>query len=93
MMAEESTPVSRRHLLQRVETMADRLLMVRVYFLLDGLTYYSQPLSILQPRALVCQMAGFVEVTGDVDKEVHNHQGTEAVKHGKAFRRYDFYVV
>lgn len=41
----------------------------------------------------MCQMAGFIEITDDVDKEVHNHQGTEAVKHGKAFRRYDFNVV
>jgi hypothetical protein len=74
MMTEEpSSLVSRRHLLRRVETTVDRLLMVKVCFLLDGLTYYSQPLSILQPRALMCQMAGFIEVTDDVDIEVHNH--------------------
>jgi hypothetical protein len=60
--------------------------MVKVYFLLDGLTYCFQPLSVSQPRALMCQIAGFIEVIDDVDKEVHDHQGTEAVKHGKAFR-------
>jgi hypothetical protein len=77
---------SRKHLLQRVDTTADRLLMVKVCFLLDRLTYCFQLLSVLQPRALMCQTAGFIEVTNNVDKEVHNHQGTEAVKHGKAFR-------
>lgn len=35
----------------------------------------------VKPRALMCQMAGFIEITDDVDKEVHNHQGTEAMKH------------
>jgi hypothetical protein len=85
--------VSRKHLLQRVDTMADRLLIVKVCFVLDGLTYCFQPLSVSQPRALRCQTASFIEVIDDMDKEVHNHQGTEAVKHGKAFRRYDLDII
>jgi hypothetical protein len=29
--------------------------------------------------------ASFIEVTDDMDKEIHDHKRTEAVKNGKAF--------
>lgn len=51
------------------------------------LTYCFQQLSALWPRAsTLMRMAGFIEVTDDMDKEIHDHERTEAVKNGKAFR-------